>query len=312
MRGIGAGTGTVLVVLLAVIIVWPWTVSSYFIGVGFDTLRWAALALSWLVLSGMTGYFSFGHVVFFGLGAYMVALTWLILPYWAGVLVAGVAAGFLALLVGYPCLRVRGPYFVILTFGVAEFVKFIVINVEAGLSMSGRMLLGGPSTTTLYYSMAVLAVGAFILAFWVRQSRFGAGLRAIRADEDAAETIGVPVTRHKLTAFVLSAIIPGMVGALFVMRGAFFEPPNVFDPRISLTMIAMAIMGGSDDARGTLLGVAFLAILSEFLWASFPAFYAIIIGALLVFFVLAAPDGIWGRWRAFIRRRRDRFQPGES
>ena len=78
MRGIGTGTGAVLLALLALIVVWPWTVSSYFVGVGFDTLRWAALALSWLVLSGMTGYFSFGHVVFFGLGAYMVALTWLV------------------------------------------------------------------------------------------------------------------------------------------------------------------------------------------------------------------------------------------
>ena len=223
MRGIDAGTGTFLIALLALIIVWPWTVSSYFVGVGFDTLRWAALALSWLVLSGMTGYFSFGHVVFFGWGAYMVALTWLILPLWACILVAGAAAGLLALLVGYPCLRVRGPYFVILTFGIAEFVKFIVINIEAGLSMSGRMLLGGPSTTVLYYSMAVLAIAAFVLAFWVRQSRFGAGLRAIRADEDAAETLGVPVTRYKLAAFVLSAIIPGMVGALFVVRGAFFR-----------------------------------------------------------------------------------------
>ena len=312
MRGIDAGTGTFLIALLALIIIWPWTVSSYFVGVGFDTLRWAALALSWLVLSGMTGYFSFGHVVFFGLGAYMVALTWLILPLWACILVAGAAAGLLALLVGYPCLRVRGPYFVILTFGIAEFVKFIVINIEAGLSMSGRMLLGGPSTTVLYYSMAVLAIAAFVLAFWVRQSRFGAGLRAIRADEDAAETLGVPVTRYKLAAFVLSAIIPGMVGALFVVRGAFFEPPNVFDARVSLTMIAMAIMGGSDDARGALLGVAFLAILSELLWANFPAFYAIIVGALLVFFVLAAPDGIWGRWRALMRRHRNGLQTGET
>ena len=302
LRGMDRISAVVLVALFALIVVWPTFASSYEIGVGFDTMRWAALALSWVVLSGMTGYFSFGHVVFFGLGAYIVAVTWLVLPWWGCVLLAGVGAGILALMIGYPCLRVRGPYFVILTFGVAELVKFIVINIEAGLSMSGRMLLGGPSTTTLYYSMGVLAVAAFILAFWVRQSRFGAGLRAIREDEDAAETLGIPVTRYKMGAYVLSAIVPGMVGALFVIRGAFFEPPNVFDPRVSLTMIAMAVMGGSDDARGTLFGVAFLALLSQFLWASFPSVYAIIVGLLLVVFVLAAPDGIWGRLQAARRR----------
>lgn len=302
MRGMDKISATLLVGLFALIVVWPTFASNYKIGVGFDTMRWAALALSWVILSGMTGYFSFGHVVFFGLGAYIVAVTWLVLPWWGCVLLSGVGAAILAVMVGYPCLRVRGPYFVILTFGVAEFVKFIVINIEAGLSMSGRMLLGGPSTSTLYYSMGVLAVAAFFMAFWVRQSRFGAGLRAIREDEDAAGTLGIPVQRYKLTAFVLSAIIPGMVGALFVIRGAFFEPPNVFDPRVSLTMIAMAIMGGSDDPRGTLIGVAFLALLSEYLWANFPQLYAIIVGILLVVFVLAAPDGIWGRLQAAKRR----------
>ena len=212
IRGLDRISAIVLVALFALIVAWPTFASSYEIGVGFDTMRWAALALSWVVLSGMTGYFSFGHVVFFGLGAYIVAVTWLVLPWWGCVLLAGVGAGILALMIGYPCLRVRGPYFVILTFGVAELVKFIVINIEAGLSMSGRMLLGGPSTTTLYYSMGVLAIAAFILAFWVRQSRFGAGLRAIREDEDAAETLGIPVTRYKMGAYVLSAIVPGMVG----------------------------------------------------------------------------------------------------
>jgi len=304
IRGLDKITGTLLVALFALIVLWPTFASNYEIGVGFDTMRWGALALSWVVLSGMTGYFSFGHVVFFGLGAYIVAVTWLVLPWWGGVLLSGVGAGILAIMVGYPCLRVRGPYFVILTFGVAELVKFIVINIEAGLSMSGRMLLGGPSTITLYYSMGVLAVLAFILAFWVRQSRFGAGLRAIREDEDAAETLGIPVHRYKMTAFVLSAIIPGMVGGLFVIRGAFFEPPNVFDPRVSLTMIAMAVMGGSDDPRGTVVGVIFLALLSQYLWANFPQLYAIIVGLLLVIFVLAAPDGMWGRWQAAKRRSR--------
>ncbi|MSP51438.1 MAG: branched-chain amino acid ABC transporter permease [Alphaproteobacteria bacterium] len=301
--------GLIAVALIALVIAWPFLTSQYLVGFGIFVLVWVAYTESWVVLSGMTGYFSFGHVVFAGLGGYLMAALWMVWPeeiapygvviggvrIWASMIVAAIASGLLALLVGYPCLRVRGPYFVILTFGVAEFVKFIVVNIEAGMSKSGRLMLGGPSTEALYFLMAALALVAFLLAFFVGRSRFGAGLRAIREDEDAAETMGIPVTRYKLTAFVLSAIIPGVVGALYVLRGGYFEPLQVFDPKISLTMICMAIMGGSDDARGPLFGVVFLAVLSELLWAKFPLIYQILIGIVLISFVLGAPDGIWGR-----------------
>src|SRR5690606_23049081 len=127
------------------------------------------------------------------------------------------------LLVGYPCLRVRGPYFVILTFGVAEFVKFIVINIEAELGKAGRLVFGAPGLAELYYIMLVLAALATAGAYVARRSRFGAGLRAIREDETAAETIGVSAARLKLAAFALSAVIPGMVGSVMVLRSTYFE-----------------------------------------------------------------------------------------
>lgn len=309
--------GVVALVLVAAVLFWPALASDYLIGFGILLLMWVAYTESWIVLSGLTGYFSFGHVVFAGLGGYLMAALWLVWPeeieiagvviggvqVWASMLVSAAAAAVLALVVGYPCLRVRGPYFVILTFGVAELVKFIVINIEAGLSKSGRLMLGGPDTYTLYYLMGSLALAAFLLAYFVSRSRFGAGLRAIREDEDAAETMGIPVTRYKLTAFVLSAIIPGVVGALYVLRGGYFEPLQVFDPKVSLTMICMAIMGGSDDARGPLFGVVFLSVLSEILWAKFPLIYQILVGLVLITFVLGAPDGIWGRIVQATRRR---------
>jgi branched-chain amino acid transport system permease protein len=309
--------GLIALVLIALVLSWPAMASDYLVGFGILLLMWVAYTESWIVLSGLTGYFSFGHVVFAGLGGYLMAALWLVWPaeieiagmviggvrVWASMAVSALAAALLAFLVGYPCLRVRGPYFVILTFGVAELVKFIVINIEAGLSKSGRLMLGGPNTNTLYYMMGALALAAFLLAYFVGRSRFGAGLRAIREDEDAAETMGIPVTRYKLTAFVLSAIIPGVVGALYVLRGGYFEPLQVFDPKVSLTMICMAIMGGSDDARGPLFGVVFLAVLSEFLWAKFPLIYQILVGLVLITFVLGAPDGIWGRIVQAMRRR---------
>lgn len=282
----------------------PLVAGSYAVGTALTLAMWIALAESWVVLSGMTGYISLGHAVFYGLGAYVMVLTWMSVPFWAAVPLAGLAAALLALLLGWPCLRVRGPYFVILTFGVAELVKFVVVNVEAGLGKAGRLMFGAPGLEPLYWIMLGLAAAAFLLAWAVRRSRFGAGLRAIREDETAAETVGVEVVRYKVAAFVLSAIIPGMVGAVMVLRTSYFEPLQLFSPVTSFTIVSVALIGGSDDAPGPLLGALFLVLLSEALWANAPELYMILLGALLVLFVLAAPDGLYGRLRALLGRRR--------
>ncbi len=268
-------------------------VSEYMLGIGFTLFMYIALAQSWIILSGMTGYISLGHVVFFGSGAYVFVLIWGLVPVWLGVALSGLVVGFGAIIIGYPVLRVRGPYFVILSFGLAELVKNLVLINEARMYVSLRPVFGAPPLAQLYIAMLVLAVGATALTFWIRRSRFGAGLRSIREDEWAAETIGVPVARLKLMAFALSGVVPAMVGAIFIMRSGIFQPGDAFNPIVSFTIVTMAIIGGSDDAPGPLLGVAFLVILQELLWANWPEIYMIILGALLIGFVLFAPGGIF-------------------
>lgn len=181
-----------------------------------------------------------------------------------------------------------------LTFGLAQFVKFVVISIEAGLGKFGRIIMDTPETSSLYYAMCALAAAAFLIVWRVRYGRFGAGLRAIREDELAAQATGIPVTRYKLGAFVLSALIPGMVGGLMLLRASYFEPQAFFNPFLSLNIICMAVMGGSDTASGPLLGALFLVVLSELLWSEFPHLYLVMVGAILILFVLAAPDGISG------------------
>jgi branched-chain amino acid transport system permease protein len=276
--------------------------SSYIVSVATTLAMWIALSQSWVMLSGMTGYISLGHAVFFGLGGYVMAITWKVVPIWLSLAASGVAAALLAFLVGYPCLRVRGPYFVILTFGLAEFVKYIVINIEAALSKFGRLLIGVPEIETIFVMMLVLAAVAFYTTYALRRSRFGAGLRAIREDEEAAETSGVPVAWFKVAAFVVSAVIPGVAGAVFLLRSGYFEPLQAFNPSVSLSMITMAVIGGSDDAYGPLAGALFLVILSELLWANLPELYMVLLGVLLVVFVLGIPDGIEGRLRSWLGR----------
>jgi branched-chain amino acid transport system permease protein len=264
--------------------------SDYIVNVATTLAMWIALSVSWTLLSGMTGYVSLGHVVFFGLGSYITVLTVSDALLWAVLLLSGLSAVALALIVGLPCFRVRGPYFVILTFGLAEFVKFVIVDIEARASKFGRMVLGGPEVDDILWIMAGLALAAFLLFFIVARSRLGAGLRGIREDEIAAETIGVPVVRLKLIVFALSAFIPGIVGGISVFRTGYFEPMQAFNPSLSLNMITMAVIGGTDDAFGPLIGASLLVLLSELLWATAPELYMVILGLLLVVFVIWMPE----------------------
>jgi branched-chain amino acid transport system permease protein len=275
----------------------PLYAGEYSVGIGLSFLMWVALTQSWIVLSGLTGYLSIGHVVFYGLGAYVVVLLGSGVSPGISLPLAGLAALVFALLTGYPVLRVRGPYFVILTFGLAELVKFGVVALESYLGKFSRIMFGGPSLDTLFFIMLALATAATAITWSVRRSRFGRGLLAIRENEEAAETMGIPIARFKLLAFGLSSIITGMVGGVMILRSSYFEPGPAFDPMISLTIVTMAIIGGSDDVRGPILGAGLLVLVSEILWARAPQLYMVILGLLLILFVLFAPEGMYGRLR---------------
>jgi branched-chain amino acid transport system permease protein len=292
------------VVTAAIAAALPAFSTDYVLGLGLNLAMWIALAESWVLFSGLTGYVSLGHAVFFGLGSFILALGWKTIPLAVSLVLAGLASMVLALAVGIPCLRVRGPYFVMLTFGLAELVKHVVVDIEARMGSGSRIILHAPDLPAMYWMMVGLAVAAFALTWWARRSRFGAGLRAIRDDETAAETVGIPTTRYKAAAFALSAAIPGVVGAVMCMRGGYFEPHPAFDPLLSLTMICIAVVGGSDSPIGPLLGTALLIGLSELLWAEFPHLYMVLLGSVLVAFVLVAPEGAVGRVSSLMRRQK--------
>ncbi|MDB6000022.1 MAG: branched-chain amino acid transporter permease [Rhizobacter sp.] len=294
----------IVAVALLLCCVAPWMLDAYGLGVCIQLFGWIALTGSWAAFSGLTGYTSLGHAVFYGLGAYVMALGWQEASLWLVLPAAGLVAGGFALIVGYPALRVRGPYFVILTLGISEFVKYVVVAIEAGLGASGRLLLGAPEPVEIFYPMLGLAVAATLINVLLGRSRFGAALHAIREDETAAATLGVPTTLCKLLAFGLSAVIPGMVGALSVLRSTYFEPMQLFSPTTSFTIVTMAIIGGSNRPAGPVLGAMFIVLLSELLWARAPQMYLILLGVLLIGFVLFAPTGVYGKLVELSQRRR--------
>jgi branched-chain amino acid transport system permease protein len=283
-------TSALILVFLCLV---PLISSDYHVSVTLDLLMWIALTESWIILSGYTGYISLGHSAFFGLGAYLMAMTWTHIPYGLGVILAGLVSAAFAFAIGFPFLRVRGPYFVILTLGLTEFTKFLFINFEIKLGGTvGRILMMTPDLHTLYYSILVVTLAATATAYSVKNSRFGIGLFSIKEDEDAANAMGINTNLYKWLAFGISAFFPGMVGGILALRRSYIDPYTVFNPIVSFQVIVMAFMGGLEDVEGAIVGAVMLTLLSEALWARYPYTYMIILGAMMILIVKFMPLGL--------------------
>lgn len=286
-----------LVIFLCVI---PFHSTDYIVSVLLDILTWIGLTESWIILSGFTGYISLGHSAFFGIGAYVMAISWLKLPYPLIILISAASSMALAFAIGFPVLRVRGPYFVILTLGLSEFAKYIFINYEVNVKGTvGRIMLGVPNIRTLYFSLLIIAIVTILCAYLIKRSRFGYGLFSIREDEDAAESLGIDTSIYKWLAFGISAFFPGAIGATMALRRTYIDPYSVFDPIVSFQIIVMAFFGGMGKLHGPVLGACILTLISEFLWARYPHYYLIILGVILVFIVKFMPSGILGIFELF-------------
>src|SRR6516165_5308241 len=178
------------------------------LNLGFLTFLYVAQGVAWNILGGFAGYISFGYAAFFGLGAYTTALLWL--GGWTPALtypVAGLAAAAFSLIVGIPTLKLLGPYFSIATIGVGEAMRILMLNLDriTGGASGLNLPTAVPSKVWFYEAALVFAAVAFAAAAWVRASRFGLGLRALRLDQEAAESLGVRTALFKNLAHVLSA-----------------------------------------------------------------------------------------------------------
>lgn len=286
-----------LLVCVLALALYPAIATGYGIRFMLQLFMWVALAQSWNLISGLTGYVSFGHVAFFGTGAYATAILvathgW----YWAPAAAAGgVAAALLALLIGYPCLRLKGPYFAIAMLGLNEVMRVLVSYFE-GLTGggSGLSLPTLHASVQIYYAMGLAAIAVTAAAACIITSRFGLRLMTIREDEIAAEAMGINTARYKLYAFLLSAFMPGVVGGLHARDQGYIEPISVFQLLTTITMIVMALFGGKGTIWGPVLGAVSLFVLQELVWARFLYLHQILFGAIIVFVVLLMPRGILG------------------
>jgi branched-chain amino acid transport system permease protein len=267
----------------------------------------AAMASSLNIILGYTGYISFGHIVFFGLGGYvgLYLVSRFNLSIWPAILAGGLAAGLLAGLLGLAILRLRGAFFALATIGVNEAMRAFVNNFPpfggpTGISLHFSVYQPyGGATQALWLDYAILVgctLAAILLSFMVKTSKFGLGLMAIREDEDAAEVMGVHTTISKTWAYVLSAIIPGMVGVLYYFKNSSIDPGDAFNLSRSIELLVMVMLGGSGTVWGPVIGAAGYEILRGYLLLSrlFRDFQLTIAGLLLLLVVLFIPAGAVG------------------
>jgi branched-chain amino acid transport system permease protein len=297
---------TMVVVLLVGL--WPiFTGRASTREVVFTMLLSVVLASSLNIILGYTGYVSFGHVVFFGLGGYvgLYLMTVLNASLWLAIPTGGLAAALLAFLLGKAILRLRGAYFALATIGVNEAMRAFINNFEPfggplGLDLNFNVYqnYGGAAQAlwTTYYLLVVMTLAAIVLSYLVKTSKFGLGLVAIREDEDAAEVMGVVTPNAKTWAYVLSAILPGMVGVLFFFKNGNVEPGDAFRLHFSIEFLVMVMLGGFGTVSGPILGAAGYQRLRGYLLTSpiFKDSQLSVAGVLLLVIILFIPAGAVG------------------
>ena len=297
---------TLLVLLLAGL--WPvFTNQAATREVIFTVLLSVVLASSLNIILGYTGYVSFGHIVFFGLGGYvgLFLISSLKASLWLALLAGGLSAGVLAFLLGKAILRLRGAYFALATIGVNEAMRAFINNFKpfggpTGISLNfGVYKDYGGATQALwlaYYLILALSVAAVLLNYAIKSSKFGLGLFAIREDEDAAEVMGVITPNAKTWAYVLAAILPGMVGVLFYFKNGNVEPGDAFRLHFSIELLVMVMLGGFGTVTGPILGAVGYQRLRGFLLTTpvFKDIQLVVAGVLLLVIILFIPAGAVG------------------
>ncbi len=269
----------------------------------------ALLAQAWNILGGYGGQFSFGHALFFGVGAYaqVIAQVTFGINAWLALALAVALAALVGLAMGAITFRygLKGSYFALVTLAFAEVFRIGAVSVGFTGGGVGMMLPLSESFANLQfgtrrgYIVLVLGfvVAAALVTAWIRHSRFGAGLMAVRDNEDAASAVGVDPQRAKRGAIALSAAFMGAAGAFYVQVFQYIDPGIAFGPHVSVEALVAAIVGGMGTLWGPVLGAAVLHLLADLtrnLFGQLPGLNMVIYGVVLVLIVMFLPRGLSG------------------
>lgn len=256
---------------------------------------YCTMAVMWNLLSGFTGMTSLGQQAFIGVAGYSMAVITATygMSYIVGFVVGGAIGAVLALVLSVILFRMRGMYFAIATWVVAEAIKTFFsswkyVNMGGGMTVKGR-----PSGDIIFILSLVLCVVAIVLIYALLNSRLGLGLTAMRDDADAASSVGVNIFKSKLICFVIAGLFCALAGGLYYLNNVSIYPNNGFGISWTVSLVFIVIIGGIGTMAGPIVGTVVYIALDEVL-ASFPGWSNIILGLIAILVILFLPDGILG------------------
>jgi branched-chain amino acid transport system permease protein len=300
----------VFAVLLALV---PAAGNNYFVQQATFVCMYCALALSWNIIGGYAGYPSFATAAFVGLGSYAGALMQNAgLPMALAWIGATLVTGAFAALLGWGLLRMRGHYFAVGSISIVEVLRLVASSwsdlTGGGEGLNVPILPGGPEFAgrLFLYSMLVVMVMAFVMTLLVERGRLGFGLRCIQQNEDAADMVGIDITRYKTAGFTLSALFCGTVGAISASWVSYIAPTDAFSVLMTLKVPVMVLLGGPGTLLGPVIGAASFTIIEQTVWSRFLDYNQAALGIVIVLLIFFLPGGLLGRidqWRKNRRRK---------
>jgi branched-chain amino acid transport system permease protein len=286
--------GVLVVGLLAGL---PLMTTGYAINFLLIVFYWIGLAGCWNFMSGYTGYIDFGAVTYVGVGSYVAGVLTLKagLPLFPSVLAAGIATLLLALLIGWPTLKLRGAYFAIATFALAEALKQVSEEWHSltggGSGLTYNLRLDDLTYYWIYLGLAGCVVG---MTYFTDRSKMGYAMKAIHQDEQAAARVGINTHAIKLKAYGQSAFFVGLLGSLEASRLGYITPVDVFNVNITIKMVIMSLLGGMGTVLGPVIGAGFLQVLEDILGTNFLNWYLVFVGVIIILVIMFMPRGISG------------------
>jgi len=252
------------------------------------------MAVSWHFFCGNTKYISLGSAAFFGVGVYITAIFQRSMPFPLILLLAYAISFALALGVGAVTLRLKGMYFAVFTFGLAELLNNTIVFLEMKVTGTrGRFII----TMDVYHYVLAISFIILISTIFLRRTKLGLALRTIGESEDTAVHIGVNTTLYKIIGFALSGAFMGLLGASFAPRWGYIDPGIAFNPLYSFMPAIMTLFGGVETFFGPLVGAIVLSLLEEYLLTTFKDYFMLILGSIMIIIILTLPEGVTGRLR---------------
>lgn len=293
-----------LAVLVAALVAVPFIITDkYILHIIIACFIYSCLALSLNLIIGLSGQFSLGHVTFYGLGAYITALLMMRLnmSFWLALLISAVCVGIVGCLLALPTLNLRGDYIAVVTLGFGEVFRLILVNAidvtrgPMGLPNIPKPSIGSfvfDSKIKFYFLGLVIMILVIIFMKRLTASGFGMAMLSMKEDEIAASAIGINPVKYKLWAFVIGAVIAGVMGSFYAVFMGFISPSS-FQYSESISMVSMVVLGGLGGIPGSIIGAVVLTILPEAL-RTFSQYRMIIFGAAMVIMMIFKPNGLWG------------------